>query len=190
MLDSYDRKLLALLQRDASLSVAQLAEQIHLSTTPCWRRLKRLEEEGFIEKRVALVNARKVGLPVTAFVSIRTNQHDDDWLKAFRKATANIPEIVEVYDVSGEVDYLMKVVATDIEFLSRISRQLLRAVKVADISSTFVLEQIKHTTELPLERVEPPPGKPAREHRSQASPRKTHRREGYAGNRPGHQNKP
>ena len=156
MLDAYDRKILTLLQREASLSVAQIAEQINLSTTPCWRRLKRLEEEGFIEKRVALVNAKKVGLPVTAFVSISTNQHDDEWLKAFINATQNMPEIVEVYDVSGDVDYIMKVIAADIESLSTICRKLQRAVKVADISSSFVLERLKYSTELPIENVELP----------------------------------
>ncbi|HTT83049.1 MAG TPA: Lrp/AsnC family transcriptional regulator [Rhizomicrobium sp.] len=156
MLDVMDRKLLALLQRDANLSVAEIGDRIGLSATPCWRRLKRLEEEGYIERRVALVNRDKVGLPVTAFVSIRTNQHDDEWLDAFMNAAAKLPEIVEIYDVSGETDYLMKVVVADIESLNRVCKTLVRAVKVADISSAFVLDQLKYTTELPLEKTNLP----------------------------------
>lgn len=154
MLDAMDRKLLVLLQRDASLSVAEIGERVGLSATPCWRRIKRLEEDGYIEKRVVLVNRNMVGLPVTAFVNIRTNHYDRDWLKAFKTATANLPEIVEVYDMSGDVDYLMKIVVADIESLNRVCETLLLAVNIAHISSAFVLEQIKHTTEVPVDKVD------------------------------------
>jgi len=151
MLDPLDRKLLGLLQKNASLSVAELGESIGLSTTPCWKRLKRLEDNGYIERRVALVNRAKVGLPVTVFVSIRTNQHDEAWLAEFAKATAAFPEIVELYRMSGEVDYLMKVIVPDIEGYDRFYKRLIRAVKLTDVSSAFAMEQIKYSTEVPLE---------------------------------------
>lgn len=150
VLDEFDRKLLTLLQQDATLSIAELAERIGLTTTPCWKRLKRLEEEGYVEKRVALLNRAKVGLPVTVFVSIRTSQHDEAWLADFAKATAAMPEIVELYRMSGEVDYLMKVVVPDIEGYDRFYKRLIRATKLSDVSSTFAMEQIKYSTEVPL----------------------------------------
>jgi Lrp/AsnC family transcriptional regulator len=150
MMDGLDRKLLACLQRDATLSIAELGERVGLSSTPCWKRVKRLEEEGYIERRVALVNRAKAGLPVTVFVSIRTNEHDEAWLGKFAKATSAFPEIVELYRMSGEVDYLMKVVTSDIDGYDRFYKKLIRAVKLTDVSSTFAMEQIKYTTEMPL----------------------------------------
>lgn len=150
MLNALDRKLLALVQKDATLTVAELGEAVGLSTTPCWKRLKRLEEEGFIERRVALLNRTKVGLPVTVFVAIRTNQHDEAWLADFARATSALPEIVELYRMSGDVDYLMKVVVADIEGYDRFYKKLIRAVKLTDVSSTFAMEQIKYSTEIPL----------------------------------------
>lgn len=150
MLDRIDRRLLVLLQRDASLSVAALGDAVGLSSTPCWKRVKRLEDEGFIERRVALVNRERVGLPVTVFVSIRTNQHDQAWLDAFARATAGLPEIVELYRMSGDVDYLMKVVVADIEGYDRFYKKLIAAVKLTDVSSAFAMEQIKYSTEMPL----------------------------------------
>jgi Lrp/AsnC family transcriptional regulator len=150
-IDGIDRKLLALLQHDATLTIAELGERIGLSSTPCWKRLKRLEDEGFIERRVALVNRAKVGLPVTVFVSIRTNSHDEAWLVEFAAAVAKFPEAVEVYRMSGEVDYLMKVVTTDIDGYDRFYKRLIRTVKLTDVSSAFAMEQIKSSTELPLQ---------------------------------------
>jgi Lrp/AsnC family transcriptional regulator len=149
-LDQIDRKLLGQLQQDATLTVAELGERVGLSTTPCWKRLKRLEDDGFIERRVALVNRAKVGLPVTVFVSIRTNQHDEAWLAAFASAVAALPEVVEVYRMSGEVDYLLKVVTSDIAGYDRLYKRLIGAVKLTDVSSTFAMEQIKCSTEVPL----------------------------------------
>jgi Lrp/AsnC family transcriptional regulator len=151
MLDPLGRKLLALLQKNAGLSIAELGESVGLSTTPCWKRLKRLEDEGYIERRVALVNRAKVGLPVTVFVSIRTNQHDETWLSEFAKATAAFPEIVELYRMSGDVDYLMKVIVPDIEGYDSFYKRLIRVVKLTDVSSAFAMEQIKYSTEVPLE---------------------------------------
>ncbi len=151
MLDVLDRRILAALQRDANLSIGELGERIGLSTTPCWKRLRRLEDEGYIEKRVAILDRAKVGLPVTVFVSIRTNQHDEAWLSEFAKVTAAFPEIVELYRMSGEVDYLMKVIVPDIEGYDRFYKRLIRAVELSDVSSAFAMEQIKCTTEVPIQ---------------------------------------
>ena len=149
-LDRLDRKLLALLQQDSTLTVAELGDRIGLSSTPCWKRLKRLEDEGFVERRVALVDRVKVGLPVTVFVSIRTNSHDESWLVDFANAVSKLPEIVEIYRMSGDVDYLLKVVTSDIEGYDRLYKRLIRSVKLTDVSSAFAMEQIKYTTEMPL----------------------------------------
>jgi Lrp/AsnC family transcriptional regulator len=150
MLDKTDRKILELLQSDATLSVATLAERVGLSTTPCWKRVKRLEEEGYIVKRVALIDRAKVGLKVTIFVSVKTNEHDAEWLENFAHVAASFPEIVELYRMSGDVDYLMKVVVADVEGYDRFYKRLIKAVRLTDVSSAFAMEQIKYSTELPL----------------------------------------
>lgn len=149
-MDTVDRKLLALLQVDATLTVAELGEAVGLSTTPCWKRLRRLDEEGYVTARVALVDRAKVGLPVTVFVAIRTNEHSEAWLADLARVTAGFPEIVELYRMSGDVDYLMKVVVADIEDYDRFYKALIAAVKLTDVSSTFAMEQIKYSTALPL----------------------------------------
>jgi Lrp/AsnC family transcriptional regulator len=151
MLDRTDRKLLECLQRDATLSVADLAAAVGLSTTPCWKRVKRLEDEGYILRRVALVDRAKIGLKVTIFVSIRTNEHDPEWLENFARVAASFPEIVELYRMSGDVDYLMKVVTQDVEGYDRFYKKLIKAVRLTDVSSAFAMEQIKYSTELPLD---------------------------------------
>ncbi|HEX4292746.1 MAG TPA: Lrp/AsnC family transcriptional regulator [Rhizomicrobium sp.] len=151
MLDRTDRKLLECLQRDATLSVADLAAAVGLSTTPCWKRVKRLEDEGYILRRVALVDRAKIGLNVTIFVSIRTNEHDPEWLENFARVAASFPEILELYRMSGDVDYLMKVVTQDVEGYDRFYKKLIKAVRLTDVSSAFAMEQIKYSTELPLE---------------------------------------
>lgn len=153
MLDRTDRKLLECLQRDATLSVADLAARVGLSTTPCWKRLKRLEEEGFVKAKVALLDRAKLGLKVTVFVSIRTNQHDAEWLESFARAVSSLPEIVELHRMSGEVDYLMKVVVGDVEGYDRFYKKLIKLVKLTDVSSAFAMEQIKYSTELPLDEL-------------------------------------
>ncbi|MBV9992018.1 MAG: Lrp/AsnC family transcriptional regulator [Alphaproteobacteria bacterium] len=153
MLDRTDRKLLECLQRDATSSVADLAARVGLSTTPCWKRLKRLEEEGFVKARVALLDRAKLGLKVTVFVSIRTNQHDAAWLESFARAVSSLPEIVELHRMSGEVDYLMKVVVADVEGYDRFYKKLIKLVKLTDVSSAFAMEQIKYSTELPLDEL-------------------------------------
>ena len=152
-LDKYDYAILSALQGDATLSIAALAEKIGLSSTPCWKRVKQLEEDGYIESRVALVNRRKVGLPVTVFVSVRTGDHDEKWLKNFAAAVINLPEVLEFHRMSGDVDYLLKVVTTDIDGYDRFYKKLIKAARLSGVSSAFSMEQIKYSTALPLELV-------------------------------------
>ena len=150
MLDRLDLQILDTLQRDATLSMAQLGAQVGLSSTPCWKRVKRLEDDGFIERRVAVVNRHKVGLPVTVFVSIRAAQHDEKWLTRFAAVVSTLPEVQEFHRMSGDVDYLLKVVAPSIDGYDRFYKKLISLVDLAGGSSAFSMEQIKSTTALPL----------------------------------------
>lgn len=150
LLDAIDRRILAALQRDATLSINALSEVVGLSPTPCWKRVKRLEESGVITGRVALLDRETVGVGVTVFVSIRTAAHEEGWLEEFAAGVRRIPEIVEFYRMAGEVDYLLKVVCADIADYDRIYKQLIRVAKLNDVSSSFAMEQIKYTTEVPL----------------------------------------
>ena len=150
MLDRLDMQILDALQRDATVSMAQLGAQVGLSSTPCWKRVKRLEDEGFIERRVAVVNRQKVGLPVTVFVSIRAGQHDEKWLARFAAVVSTLPEVQEFHRMSGDVDYLLKVAASSIEGYDRFYKKLISLVDLAGVSSAFSMEEIKSTTALPL----------------------------------------
>jgi len=151
MLDRLDSKILEALQHDATLSVAQLGERVGLSSTPCWKRVKRLEESGYIDGRVTLVNRKKVGLPVTVFVSIRTSHHDEKWLSRFAALVSALPEVQEFHRMSGDVDYLLKVVTTSIEGYDRFYKKLIAQADLEGVSSAFSMEQIKSTTVLPLD---------------------------------------
>ncbi len=153
VLDRFDYAILAALQADACLSIASLSDKVGLSTTPCWKRLKRLEQDGYIETRVAIVNRRKVGLPVTVFVSIRIGEHDEKWLSKFAAAIAALPEVLEFHRMSGDIDYLLKVATTDIDGYDRFYKKLIKTAHLAGVSSAFSMEQIKFTTALPLELV-------------------------------------
>jgi Lrp/AsnC family transcriptional regulator len=152
-LDKYDCAILAALQADGTLSIAGLSEKVGLSSTPCWKRVKRLEEEGYIESRVAIVNRQKIGLPVTVFVSIKTSEHDEKWLNQFAAAVVALPEVQEFHRMSGNVDYLLKVVTTDIGGYDRFYKKLIKAAHLTGVSSAFSMEQIKFTTALPLELI-------------------------------------
>lgn len=149
-LDSIDRKLLSLLQKDATLSIANLAEAAGISQTPCWRRVQRLDRDGFITNRVALLDANRIGLKLTAFVIVRTSQHSAEWLAGFSEVTRAIPEIVEIHRMSGEMDYLLKIITEDIDGYDRIYKKLIAKVTLSDVSAAFSMESIKQTTELPL----------------------------------------
>lgn len=149
-LDRMDRAILGALQEDGTLSAAQLGEQVGLSATPCWKRVKAMEEAGLIEKRVAIVNREQAGLPVTVFVSLRTNRHDEAWLRKFAASVSSMPEVMEFHRMSGDVDYLLKVVAADIAGYDRFYKRLIQNAQLAGVSSAFSMEEIKSTTALPL----------------------------------------
>lgn len=149
-MDRTDRRILALLQEDATLPVAELARRVQLSQTPCWKRLQKLKASGVIRKQVALCDPAKLGLGTTVFVAVRTSQHNDAWLRKFDAAVKTIPEIVEVYRMSGDVDYLLRVVTSDIAGYDAVYRRLIKAVELSDVSSSFAMETIKSTTALPL----------------------------------------
>lgn len=149
-IDAIDRKLLELLQKHGDMPINELAAAVHLTPTPCWRRIQRLKELGVISKQVALVDRQKVNLGVTVFVSVRTRDHDVPWLEKFRAAVQSIPEIVEVYRMSGDVDYLLRVVVPDIAAYDQVYKQLIQQVPLSDVSSSFAMEELKYTTAVPL----------------------------------------
>jgi Lrp/AsnC family transcriptional regulator len=149
-IDRTDARILTALQNDAGQAIAELAEAVGLSSNACWRRVKRLEELGVIQGRVALLDPVKLGLGVTVFVSVRTNEHNDDWLQQFAEAVAQIPEVVEFYRMSGDIDYLLKLVVADIAHYDRVYKRLIKSVRLTDVSSSFAMEQMKYTTALPV----------------------------------------
>jgi Lrp/AsnC family transcriptional regulator len=149
-LDDLDRKILSFLQMDATSPVAAIAEQVGLSPSPCWRRIQKLEQDGYIRGRVALLDPARLNVGVTVFVAVRTNQHDLAWLDRFAAAVRDFPEVVEFYRMSGDVDYLLRVVVPDIAAYDAFYKQLIQRVKLSDVSSSFAMETIKYTTALPL----------------------------------------
>ena len=151
MIDRMDRKILDILQKDCTLPVAEIGKQIGLSTTPCWRRIQKLEEQGVIQRRVAVLDAKKVNVGVTVFVSITTSQHSQEWLERFHEALKDFPEVVEFYRMSGQVDYLLRVVVPDIERYDAFYKKLISKIELTDVSSAFAMEQIKFSTALPLD---------------------------------------
>ncbi|MBE0694723.1 MAG: Lrp/AsnC family transcriptional regulator [Aquamicrobium sp.] len=150
-MDRLDRKILRLLQEDSTLAVADIAKKVGLSTTPCWRRIQKLEEEGVIQRRVAILDPVKVNTRVNVFVSIRTNTHSMEWLKRFSEVIQEFPEVVEFYRMSGEIDYLLRVVVPDIAAYDAFYKRLISKIEIRDVSSAFAMEQIKNTTQLPLD---------------------------------------
>ena len=150
-IDAIDRRILEIIQRDATYSIQDIGEHVGLSTNPCWRRIKRMEDAGIIERRVAILNPVKLGLGVTAFVSIRTNKHTPDWLASFAAGIRSIPEIIECHRMSGDVDYLLKIAVADIAHYDRIYQELIAAVPgLSDVSSTFSMERLKYGTALAI----------------------------------------
>ena len=150
-MDRIDKRILTLLQQDATIPVAEIGKKVGLSTTPCWRRIQKLEEDGVIKKRVAVLDPVSVNARVTVFVSIRTNSHNAEWLKRFSEVTREFPEIVELYRMSGDVDYLMRIVVPDIGAYDAFYQRLIGKIDIRDVSSSFAMEQMKYTTQLPLE---------------------------------------
>jgi Lrp/AsnC family transcriptional regulator len=149
-MDDFDKKILTLLQHDASMPVADIAEQVGLSTTPCWRRIRNLEASGVIRKRVAVLDAVKINAGVTVFVGVKAGRHAASWLETFAAAVQEIEEVMEVYRLSGEIDYLLKIVVPDIAAYDDVYKRLIAKADFADVSSFFAMEEIKSTTVLPL----------------------------------------
>ena len=148
-IDPMDRMILAELQRDGTLSVDQLSERVNLSRNACWRRVKLMEEAGIITGRVALVDAEKLGFGLSVFILIRTTHHEPDWLKKFRDAVSAIPEIIGVYRMSGDLDYVLRARVPDVKAYDRLYQRLIAKVPLSDVSASFVMEEIKETMELP-----------------------------------------
>lgn len=150
-MDKTDKRILNLLQQDSNLTTAEIAERVGLSTTPCWRRIQNLEKSGVIRKRVALLERSRINLGVDVFVSIKTRHHNAAWLDEFARTVSAFPEVVEFYRMSGEIDYLMRVVVPDITAYDRFYKRLIEKVDIQDVSSSFAMEQIKYTTALPVD---------------------------------------
>lgn len=151
MIDKIDRKLLALLQQDCTLSLNELAEAVNLTSTPCWKRIKRLEEEGIIVGKVALLDGDKLGLSLTAFVRIKTQQHSSQWYQNFVAQVESFPEVLSFYRMAGEFDYLLQVQVADMKSYDNFYKKLVSAVPgLLDVTSNFAMERIKSTTHLPL----------------------------------------
>ncbi|ODT89614.1 Lrp/AsnC family transcriptional regulator [Phenylobacterium sp. SCN 70-31] len=150
VLDPIDRRILRELQRDATVPIADLALHVGLSQTPCWKRVKRLTDAGVISRRVALVERNKVDLGLAVFVSVKTSRHDQEWLDTFARTAAAMPEVVEFYRLSGDTDYLLKVLVKDIAAYDAFYKRLIAAVPLSDVSSAFAMEQIKYTTAVPV----------------------------------------
>ena len=149
-LDATDRKILSLLQQDASLSVAEIGSRVGLSSTPCLKRIQRLEATGVIQKRVALVDQNKLGLGVTVFVSIETGDHSQEWLGRFAETVGAMPEVMEFYRMAGDVDYMLRVVVPDIPGYDAFYKRLISTVPLKNVTSRFAMEKIKSTTALPI----------------------------------------
>jgi len=152
-MDSIDKKILTCLQDDASLSIAEISDRVNLSQTPCWRRIQNLEKTGVIKKRVAILDRHNVNVGVTVFVSLKTRHHNREWLEKFARAVKDLPEVVEFYRMSGDVDYQLKVVVPDIAAYDAVYKRLIEKIDLDDVSSTFAMEEIKCETALPLDYI-------------------------------------
>ena len=150
--DSIDLRILDVVQNDASLPIAEIADRVNLSQNACWRRIKQLEDEGIITKRVALLDPARLGVGTTVFVTVKAGEHTEKWLENFSAAVRKIPEVVEFYRLTGEIDYLLKLQVADIADYDRIYKQLIRSAKLMDVSSAFAMEELKKTTAIPLPR--------------------------------------
>jgi len=150
-MDKIDKQILTLLQQDCSLSLQQIADTLHLTTTPCWNRIKRLESEGVIKKRVALLDAEKADLELIAFVQIKTQQHSEQWFEDFVLQVKSFSQVMEFYRMAGEYDYMMKVLVKDMRSYDQFYKTLVNNVSgLSDVTSSFAMQQLKYTTELPL----------------------------------------
>jgi Lrp/AsnC family transcriptional regulator len=152
-MDAIDRKILAVLQENAALSVAEIGSRVGLSSTPCWKRIQRLEADGIIQKRVALVDQDRIGLGISVFVSIETGDHSQDWLDRFAKTVTAMPEVMEFYRMAGDVDYMLRVVVPDIAGYAAFYKRLIATVPLKNVTSRFAMEKIKSTTAMPIPEI-------------------------------------
>jgi Lrp/AsnC family transcriptional regulator len=153
-MDAFDKKILSCLQADARMPLAEIAQAVGLSTTPCWRRIQKLQADGVIRAQVALLDRRALNVGVTVFVAIRTNQHNAAWLARFAKAVVDFPEVMDCYRMAGEIDYLLRLVLPDIAAYDRFYKRLIERIDLTDVTSMFAMEEIKSTTALPLSFVD------------------------------------
>jgi len=150
-MDAIDRKILSILQTNAGMAINDIATRVGLSQTPCWKRIQKMEQTGVIKGRVAVLDAKKLNLGLTVFVILRTNQHDDAWLQKFARAIKEIPEITAIWRMAGDIDYLLRVVVRDMEAYDGFYKRLIKRIPLNDVSSAFVMEEIKYTTSLPID---------------------------------------
>ncbi len=153
MLDAIDCKILEILQQDAMVPVATLAEKVGLSSTPCWRRVRKLEDEGLISRRVALVNRRKANVPMTVFVGVKAPRHEAEWLDGFRAMIADVPEIVEAWRLTGETDYLLRIVVPDVDTYDAVYQRMIKKLEFSDMSASIAMEELKFTTAIPTKYI-------------------------------------
>ncbi len=154
-MDRIDKEILALLQENADLPLSEIAGRVKLSSTPCWRRIQRLEEQGYIRRRVALLDPGKLNVGVTVFVLLRTSRHNHEWFEKRRAIVDAIPEVVDFYRMSGTIDYLLRVAVPDIAAYDAVYKKLTSNIEIFEVSSSFAMEEIKHTTALPLSYINP-----------------------------------
>ncbi|WP_210493941.1 Lrp/AsnC family transcriptional regulator [Microvirga antarctica] len=145
-MDAVDIKILTILQADTAISIAELAQRVGLSQTPCWKRIQRLEAQGVIEKRVALVNPEKIGLGLTVFVSIETADHSGHWLQRFAEFVSAMPEVMEFYRMAGDVDYMLRVVVADMAAYDLFYKRLIETIPLKNVTSRFAMQRVKSTT--------------------------------------------
>lgn len=152
-MDKTDKAILSILQQDSTQPVADIARKVGLSTTPCWRRIQKMEEDKIIRKRVAILDPEKVNAGVTVFVFVKTDQHNEEWLKRFSEVISEFSEVIGFYRMSGDIDYLLRVVVPDIAAYDIFYKKLVARIDIENVSSAFAMERIKDTTELPLDYV-------------------------------------
>ncbi len=150
MLDDRDRKILDLLQADAGISVSDLAERVSLSVSACSRRIQRLEESGYIARRIVVLDREKMGVPTTVFALIKTAHHSDEWIESFRSAISSVPEIVEAHRLTGNHDYILKIVLPRVEHYDVIYKQIVRKIELFDVSASISMEILKSGTTVPV----------------------------------------
>ena len=152
-MDTIDKNILDLIQDDASLSLNDIAGKVHLSRNACWNRIRQMEKDGTISARVAVLNPKKLNLGLSVFIAVRTDQHTHDWLERFSRVTRAMPEIISIYRTTGDTDYLLHAVVPNMKEYDELYKRLVSQIELSDVSASFVMEEIKRTTKLPLNYV-------------------------------------